>query len=172
MLGKKYGRLFPKLQAAVADMKADSLVQKFQRGQSVRVNVDDQVVTLQPNEVEVCTQPREGYVLAEEEGVTVGIETVITEELRREGLARDLVRRIQNQRKEAGFNIADWIEVYYQAGSKFTEVFAAHENYISSETLATSIKKAEPPKGAYAADYDIDGESIRLGLVRTEKTET
>ena len=168
ILGKKHGRLFPKLQAAVASMDPDDLFQKLQVDQRVEVQVDDQVISLLPEELEVRTRPKEGYALAEEQGILVGVDTVITEELKTEGLARDIVRRIQNQRKEAGFDIADQIETYYMAGSRLTEVFIAHEEYIASETLSTTIRKAEPPQGAYVADYKIEGESLKLGLVRKQ----
>ncbi len=169
MLGKKYGKLFPKLRAAVANTDTDALIERFQRDESVEVKVDDQLVTLLPEEVEVHTRPKEGYALAEEQGVLVGVDTVVTEELKKEGLARDIVRRIQNQRKEAGFDIADHIKTYYEAGAKLTEVFKTHRDYIASETLSTSIQKAEPPAGAHVADYKIDGKSLELGLIRTLK---
>ncbi|MFQ6065102.1 MAG: isoleucine--tRNA ligase [Candidatus Bathyarchaeia archaeon] len=167
VLGKKYGRLFSKLRAAVTSMDTDTLLQRLQKGQGVEVKVDDQVITLLPEEVEVHARPKEGYTLAEEEGILVAVDTVITEELKKEGLARDIVRRVQNQRKEAGFDIADHIEIYYQAGPKLTVVFTTHGDYIASETLSTSIQKAEPPAEAYVADYKLDGESLRIGLIRT-----
>jgi len=168
MLGKKHRRLFPKLQAAVARMDADSVLQQLQDDQRVEVHVDDQVISVLPDEVEVRTRPKEGYALAEEQDILLGVDTVITEELKLEGLARDIVRRIQNQRREAGFDIADQIETYYEAGSRLTEVFIAHEEYVASETLSTTIRKAEPPQGAYVADYKIEGEPLKLGLVRKQ----
>jgi isoleucyl-tRNA synthetase len=175
ILGKKYGKLFPKLQAAVAHMDADDLLQKLQEDQRVEVKVDDRAISLLPEEVEVRARPKQDYALAEEQGVLVGVDTVITEELKKEGVARDIVRRIQNQRKEAGFDIADEIETYYEAGPWPTEVFRTCEDYIASETLSTSIRKAEPPAGAipveaYVAEYEIDGDTLKLGLIRKKKT--
>ncbi|MFQ5758256.1 MAG: isoleucine--tRNA ligase [Candidatus Bathyarchaeia archaeon] len=169
VLGKKYGRLFTKLCATVASMDTDALLQKLQEDQSVEVKVDDQVISLLPEEVEVRTRPKEGYALAEEQGILVGVDTMITEELKKEGLARDIVRRIQNQRKDAGFDIADRIETYYEAGPRLAGVFITQGDYIASETLSIMIQKAEPPTGAHVADYKIDGESLRLGLLRTQK---
>ncbi len=169
ILGKKYGRLFSRLRATVTSMDTDSLLQKLQRDQGVEVKVDDQVITLLPEEVEVHTRPKEGYTLAEEEDIIVGVDTFVTEELKKEGLARDIVRRIQNQRKDAGFDIADKIETYYEAEPKLTEVFTSHGDYIASETLSTSIQNAEPPAVAHVADYEIDGESLKLGLIRTQE---
>jgi len=166
LLGKKHGKLFPKLQATVATMDTDALIQSLQKNKSVEIKVDDQVITLLPEEVEVRTQPKEGYVLVEEEDIIVGVKTVVTEELKTEGIARDIVRRIQNQRKDAGFDISDQIETYYEAGPKLTEVFNTHGEYIASETLSIFIRKAKPPERAHVANYKIEGESLRIGLIR------
>ncbi len=175
ILGKKYGKLFPKLQAAVAHMDTDDLLQKLQEDQRVEVKVDDRTVSVLLEEVEVRARPKQDYALAEEQGVVVGVDTVLTEELKKEGAARDIVRRIQNQRKEAGFDIADEIETYYEAGPWPTEVFRTYEDYIASETLSTSIRKAEPPARAipveaYVAEYEIEGDTLKLGLIRKKKT--
>ncbi|MDH5375458.1 MAG: class I tRNA ligase family protein [Candidatus Bathyarchaeota archaeon] len=170
LLGKKYGKLFPKLCATVADMDADALNQTLQKGHSIKVEVDDHVITLLPKEIEVRTQPKEGYILEKEQDIIVGVYAVVTEELKKEGLAREIVRRVQNQRKDAGFDIADQIEVYYEAGPRLTEVFSTHGNYIASETLSTSIRKAEPAEEAHVANYKINGESLRIGLTRTNHT--
>jgi isoleucyl-tRNA synthetase len=170
LLGKKYGKLFPKLRATVASMDADALLQTLQKDQSVKVKVDDQVITLLPKEIEVRTQPKEGYISEEEQGIIVGVYTVVTEELKKEGLAREIVRRVQNQRKDAGFDIADQIEIYYKAGPRFTEVFITHGDYIASETLSKSIHKIEPPEKAHVANYKIDDESLTIGLIRINHT--
>ena len=97
------------------------------------------------------------------------MEITIPEELKKEGLAREIVRRIQNQRKIAGFSIPDQIEIYYDAGSRLTEVFTAYGDYIATETLSVSTYKAEPPKGSHVTDFKIDGEPLRLGLVCAQK---
>jgi len=169
VLGKKYGRLFPRLREAVAKMDAAALIRAFEGGLGVDVEVEGRVVTLLPGEVEVRTRPRGGRALAEEEGVVVAVDTALTEGLRGEGLARDIVRRVQNQRKEAGFQIADEIETYYQAGPRLTEAFQAHGDYIAAETLSTALHRAKPPKKAHVAHYEIDGEPLTVGLVRIRR---
>jgi len=95
----------------------------------------------------------------------------VREELKTEGLARDIVRRIQNQRKDAGFDIADQIQTYYETGPKLTEVFVTHGDYIAAETLSIFIRKAKPSKGAHVANYKIEGESLRIGLIRKNNSE-
>ena len=81
------------------------------------------------------------------------------------------MRRIQNQRKEAGFDIADKIEVFYEASPQLVEVFNTFGNYIATETLSVSVQKAKPPKEAYAADFQIDGMQLKIGLVRKQDTD-
>jgi isoleucyl-tRNA synthetase len=169
-LGAKHGLLFPKLRDVVASMDSEALFRKVKEGQSVEVEVGDRIVSLLPGEVEARVLPKEGYALAEEQGILVGVRTIVTEELKKKGLARDIVRRIQNQRKKAGFDIDDQIETYFKTGSTLTEVFAAHGDYIASETLSTAIRRAEPPTEAHVADYSIDGESLKLGLIRIKKS--
>ena len=136
------------------------------KGLAVTLNVNGQTVELLPEEVEVSTKPKQGYSLAEENDVLVAVDVTITENLKKEGLARDIVRRIQNQRKEAGFNIADYIETYYEASPRLTEVFKDFGDYIASETLSKSLRNKQPPKEAHTASYKIEGEHLKIGLVR------
>ena len=165
VLGKKHGRLFPKLQDAVAAMDADTLLQTLKEHERVEVALDDKVVALQPEEIEVRTRSKEGYVLSEEEGIIVGVYTEINEDLKMEGLAREIVRRIQNQRKEAGLDIADHINVYYNTEPAIAEVFNIYGDYIASETLSKSIRQGEPPGRAHVAQYRIDGKPLKIMLI-------
>ena len=166
LLGRKYGRLLPKLAAAITQMDAASLVHELQQSQTVKLKANGRLVTLLAKELEVLTKPQEGYAVAEEQEILVGLNIVVTEGLKKEGLARDIVRRIQNQRKDAGFEIADKIKIYYAAGAQIADAFTIYGDYISAETLAAVIEKAEPPEEAHVADYTIDGENLLLGLVR------
>ncbi|OYT49977.1 isoleucine--tRNA ligase [Candidatus Bathyarchaeota archaeon ex4484_231] len=166
VLGKKHGRLFPKIREAIENADTKELVQSLNKGLAVTLNVNGQTVELLPEEVEVSTKPKQGYSLAEENDVLVAVDVTITENLKKEGLARDIVRRIQNQRKEAGFNIADYIETYYEASPRLTEVFKDFGDYIASETLSKSLRNKQPPKEAHTASYKIEGEHLKIGLVR------
>ncbi|UCC62629.1 MAG: isoleucine--tRNA ligase [Anaerolineae bacterium] len=166
VLGKKYGPLFPRLRMAVADLDAEGLAMAFRGGLSVDVDVDGQTITLLPEEVEVRFRPRAGYAVSEERGLVVGVDVAITPDLEAEGLARDLVRRIQNARKEAGFDIADRIATIYQTGPKLAAVFAKYADYIAAETLSLSLVEGEPPGEAHVEDLKLAGESLKLGLLR------
>ncbi len=86
----------------------------------------------------------------------MAVTTTITPELRREGLARELVRRIQNMRKEADFRIEDRIYTYYQAGPELREVFELFADYIKRETLSLELIEGEPEEGAYSSTFELE----------------
>jgi isoleucyl-tRNA synthetase len=128
--------------------------------------VDGERLELQPQEVLVQTHPAAGLAVAADRQATVAVDTNVTPELRAEGLAREIVRRVQALRKEAGFNIEDRILTYYQAEGVFAQVMESWSGYIRSETLSTGLVNAAPPSGAYAETYKVDGMQITLGVQR------
>jgi isoleucyl-tRNA synthetase len=166
LLGKKYGALFPKIRSALAELDHAELARRVWAGESVALEVEGQTVNLRPEELEVRTEAKEGYAVAEEAGYLVAINTTLDEELIQEGLARELVRRIQTMRKEAGFRIEDRITTYYQAGPVLRGVLEALGQYIKGETLSTELIEGELPDGAYVQTFEIEGEEITLGLVK------
>ena len=109
----------------------------------------------------------EGAALAEDDaGYAAGLDTRITPELANEGLARELVHRIQNMRKAAGFEISDRIAVYHSASPRLHDVVAAHGRYVSEETLADTIEEGSPADGVYAEEQEVDGTGITLAVRR------
>ena len=167
-LGKKYGKLYPKIREALTKIDAEITAHSLNEGKSVKLKVDGQTIELLPEEVEVATGPKQGYSLSEEEGIAVAVEVVLSADLKMEGLARDIVRRIQNQRKEAGFNIADQIETYYEAGPKLTKVFRDFGEYIAAETLSVSLNEGRIPRETHKATYKISGEIVTIGLKKVK----
>lgn len=168
VLGKKHGPLFPKLRAAVAAMPAADLARELQAGGSVTVVVDGQVIELLPEETEVRVHSKEGFSVAAESGVLVAVSTELSESLVREGLAREVVRRIQTQRKDAGFRIEDRIRAFYQTGTVLGEVFREFAAYIKQETLTDELVAGEAPAGAFRQEHTLDGEPLILGLLRID----
>jgi isoleucyl-tRNA synthetase len=107
-------------------------------------------------------------VVAEDAGYKAGVDTVVTPELAEEGLARELVHRIQNLRKAAGFDISDRIATYYQGPPRLAAVLQKHGDYVRQETLSEELVQGAPPEGAHAEDSAIgpDGEPITLAVLR------
>ena len=109
----------------------------------------------------------EGAALAgDEAGYAAGLDTRITPELADEGLARELVHRIQNMRKAAGFEISDRIVITHSASQRLRDILAAHGKYIREETLANELIEGPAPEDAYAEDQNLDGDTITLAVRR------
>ncbi len=123
-------------------------------------------IELQPEELMVSMSGRPGYVVAEEAGYAVAITTEITPELADEGLARELVRRIQEMRKSAGFDISDRIRIAHDGDTEVARVLESTQwrDYVAQETLADAI--AAGTNGAYSEQHQIDGRSVTLAVER------
>ncbi|MBN2469312.1 MAG: hypothetical protein JXN59_01210, partial [Anaerolineae bacterium] len=88
-------------------------------------------------------------------------------DLLQEGLAREIVRRVQMMRRDADFEISDHINVTYQGSEAVQAAFTAHMDYIAAETLADDVQKGSPAKGAFSQEFDIDEHELVLGIQRT-----
>jgi isoleucyl-tRNA synthetase len=150
VLGPKHGRRFPLLRRAVGEQSAADLARRFQAGLSVTVEMGDDgaPVELLPEEVEVRIQGREGYAVAEEKGLLVAVDVTLTPALAREGLARDLVRRVQTMRKDAGFQLDDRIVTTYDADAELQGVVEEWGDYIRAETLSQELVSGSVPEDA------------------------
>ena len=102
--------------------------------------------------------------MAADKVVTVGIDSTLTPELKAEGLAREVVRRIQDMRKKAGFNIEDRITTWYQASGELVQVFAAWGEYIAGETLTTQLVAGPAPADAFVEEQKVEGEAVLLAV--------
>jgi len=166
LLGPRLGARFPKVKNALATVNVAEVVAKIRSGAPVSLTVDGEPVELAANELLIQTQPATGLVVMADKGMTVGIDTAITPDLRSEGLARELVRRIQDMRKNAGFNISDRITTYYQAGDELGQVMQSWEDYLKAETLTTSLVSVPPPASAYVEEHKVDAMVIVIGVMQ------
>ena len=164
-LGRKYGRQYPKVQEAIRSLSSVEAT-VLNSGGSVKVVVDGDYIEVLPDEVEVQSVPKEDYSVMDEVGVLVGVYTVITDDLESEGLARDIVRRIQALRKEADFEINDHIVTFYDGDPEVVEVFQDEADYIMAETLSDELKQGKAPESTHSMEYEVDGVTLKLGLIR------
>jgi isoleucyl-tRNA synthetase len=167
-LGPKLGSQFPALQQRLAQADArehERWAEAVRSGQSITVRIGDTAVTLLASELLVELQPPPGWVAAEEKGVLVLLDTRMDETLRLEGLAREVVRHIQNLRKQANLELEDRIALYLQAESpELQAALQAHRDYISAETL--TVEWAGQPLGDAAARTEVKlaGRALRIEL--------
>ncbi len=101
-------------------------------------------------------------------GYAVAVESALTPELADEGLARELVHRIQNMRKAAGFEIADHIVTYHSGSDRVSEVLSEHGEYVRQETLSNELIDGEPPSDAHGEEIEVGGETVRLAVTRVD----
>jgi isoleucyl-tRNA synthetase len=165
ILGRKYGRDYPKVSDAIKALDAES-INRLVHGNAVTIKVAEKPVMILSDEVELRSVSIDNYSVVEEQDMLVGVFTVITEDLESEGLARDLVRRIQALRKDADFEINDRIVVYYMGSPEVEEVFKIEAEYIMAETLSGELINNKVPAEATAQDYEIDGLEVRLGIIK------
>ena len=169
LLGPKFGQQFPAVRAALAAVDPGAAVAALRSGAGVALTLaDGAAVTLVGDEVLVNPLPRAGFAVAAEAGAVVALDTTLTPELKAEGQAREIVRRLQDLRKTSGFEIADRITTYYTAAPGLVDALTGFAAYIKAETLSVDLLTGEPPAGAATVSDSVDGEALTLGIVKAE----
>lgn len=169
LLGPKFGARFPDVRSALAQAEPIKVAANVRAGLPVTLVVDGQAVELAPEEILVSTEPVSGLAVAADKYITVGIDATLTPELKTEGLAREIVRRVQDMRKKAGFNIEDRITTCYQAEGSLVNVFTTWGDYISAETLTTQLLDSSPVESAYVEEHTLEGEKLVLAVKQNPK---
>jgi isoleucyl-tRNA synthetase len=164
ILGPRFGRMFPKVRDALLALDPALGAVQLQAGDSLTVSVDGEQHELSGEEVLVQTESKGGLAVVSDKGVTVALDIQLTAELVQEGYARDLVRSINNMRKEAGLDISDRIDLSYQADGEVASAFIHFGPYIRQETLALRMVPGEPEDKAYQQTLSIGGQQVALAL--------
>ncbi|WP_339622973.1 isoleucine--tRNA ligase [uncultured Winogradskyella sp.] len=138
-LGPKFGKDMKLIANAVREFSAADIKNIEQNG-NIDVEINGKNITLGVEDVEITSQDIEGWLVANEGALTVALDVTINDELRKEGIARELVNRIQNLRKDSGFEVTDRIDVQLQSNPQIAEAVASNEAYIKSETLTEDLK--------------------------------
>ena len=136
-LGKRHGKLIPAIREALAAADGAALAQAAARHEAVTLTVADTQITFEPEDLLIETTSAEGYASAEEGGTLVALDTRLDDDLLREGLARELVRTVQDARKQAGLDVADRIRLRIKGSAAVEQALAAHKPLIMTETLST-----------------------------------
>ncbi len=138
-LGPRYGKLMKKINEAISSFTNED-IEKIENNPPLEIDVEGQKVVLNPEDVEIYSEDIPGWLVANDGSLTVALDVTITEELKQEGIARELVNRIQTLRKEKGFEVTDKIELFVQKSSEITNAILNNIDYICSETLAVDLK--------------------------------
>lgn len=153
VIGPKYGKLVKALTNAVKELDKNAIAALETTGE-YEVILEGQPVKISRDDVEIISHEIEGWLVESADGVTVAIDTELTEELIAEGYAREFVNRVQNMRKDAGYDVIDRINVFISGDEKLLGYVNSFSNYISNEVLAESIKSSESKNG-YKQEWKI-----------------
>ena len=169
-VGPRYGRQTPQIAKALGELDPAEAAATASAGESLRLAAGlDEPVELVPSDLVVRTLDREGFAVEREGQIQVALSTAVSEKLLWEGLAREVVNRIQRARKDAGFEVSDRIVAHLVATGTLHQAIDAHRGHIAREVLGDPLELVEelPPVGeGYQAAMDIESESLALRLER------
>ena len=153
VLGPKFGREMKQISVVVSKFSQEDIAKIEQEGE-ISVKLDTKTIILQLSDVEITSQDIEGWLVANSGPLTVALDVTIDEELKKEGVARELVNRIQNLRKESGLEVTDQIELKIQKDGYVEEAIASNEHYLKSETLTANLMLVDNLDEGIAVDFD------------------
>ncbi|HWV24148.1 MAG TPA: isoleucine--tRNA ligase [Thermomicrobiales bacterium] len=163
VLGPKYGKQLGAIRGALGQLAADDVAAQVNAGRNVALTLKDgSTIELLPEELLVTLTKKEGFAAAQSESATVVLDTELTPELIAEGKARDVVRSIQDLRRQLELNIDDRIEVRYQVSGEMADAIAAHRDWIAAEVLAASLEPADDLTDG--TDVTISGETLKVSI--------
>ncbi|MDK2754512.1 MAG: DUF5915 domain-containing protein, partial [Gammaproteobacteria bacterium] len=151
-IGKRHGRLIPAIREALSKANAAAVATAHAGGESVTLEIAGQEIEFEPDDLLIETTSASGYSSAESEGFLVGLDTKLTPELIDEGLAREIVRSIQEARKNAGLEVSDRIRLHVSGSADIDRILLSYRDWIMAETLAESWAES-----GQSPDYSVDG---------------
>uniref|UniRef100_A0A7V3RIH3 Isoleucine--tRNA ligase n=1 Tax=candidate division WOR-3 bacterium TaxID=2052148 RepID=A0A7V3RIH3_UNCW3 len=163
-LGPKFGPLSGKIGQWLKGL-GDKEIKEFLTTKVLKNDFEGKTVEITSDDVEIKKQERKDWVIVEENGYTVAINTTITPEIESEGLARELIHKIQLLRKEANFNLTDRIKIYYKTTEKLKDAISKNLDYIKNETLALEVTEGEN-RGEIEKEIEVNGIPAKLSIIR------
>ncbi|NLG36495.1 MAG: isoleucine--tRNA ligase, partial [Clostridiales bacterium] len=163
-LGPRLGRLLPAVRAELSKVDGTAFVNALNERGGADIIVEGQTLTLSAEDVLIETVQRPGYVSQSSGSLTVVLDTNLTDALRTEGFVREVVSKVQNLRKEAGFSVTDHIRLYYAGDAEGAAMIADNADFIGAEVLADAVSPGEGP--GFAKSLDINGRSMTLAAER------
>jgi isoleucyl-tRNA synthetase len=162
-LGPRFGKRMPQVAAAIETLEPAHVAEVMAHGIGVGINIEGDEHQLVPEDITLALQPLEGYEVEAEAGHAVALQLELDDELRREGLAREIVHAVQIARKDAGLEITDRIALTLAGDQDLLQAAQTHQDYLAKEVLATSVSFDGNDNGATAK---IDGRDLKIGVFR------
>ena len=159
--GPKFGKVLGELKAALASLDGSEAKKELDADSSLALDLPSGRVVLAPEDLIVSTEQKEGYFAVADGAVTVVLNTALTPDLIEEGFVREIVSKIQQMRKEAGFEVTDHIEIAHAGSAAIEKIFASHAAEISADTLCDRVTTELSDT---AREWDVNGEKVTLSV--------
>ena len=166
-IGKRYGKRVPAIRDALSEADGSAIAAAVAAGRAFDVDAGGETITFEPEDVLVESTSAEGYSCAEEGGYLVGLDTALNESLEREGLARELVRTVQDARKQAGLDVSDRITLRICGTPEVEAALDAHRDFVMEETLAVGWGEAGWTP-AFSVEHSLGDTQWAIGLARAD----
>ena len=164
-LGPKYGKYMKQIAALVATFTQEQIAAVESNAETI-LSIEGEELTTTAADYDITSEDMPGWLVASEGKLTVALDITISDELRREGVARELVNRIQNIRKESGFEVTDKIRVEIELNAATESAVESFANYIAQQTLAVEVKAVATPAGERVIDSELDEEPLKIAVSR------
>ncbi len=161
-LGPRFGKKVNPVANAIRALSGQQIA-SLEKAGSITLDVDGEAITVSLDDMEIIRTEIKGWVVQSEEGVTVALDLELNDELIDEGIAREFVNRVQNLRKDSGFEVTDRIMITFEAPEKIRNAVNRFKGYISSETLSAEISENGIAGGQ---DFEIDGIKFKISIVK------
>ncbi len=163
-LGPKFGKQLGEIRNALMNIDGSAAKAQLDNNGVLKLNISIGDIELAPEDLLIEAVQKEGFFTVSDRGITVALDTCLTEELIVEGFVRELVSKLQTMRKEAGFNVTDHINITIEGSEKVTDIAVSKASDITGDTLADSIIVAKAE--GYVKEWDINGEKVTIGVKR------
>ena len=164
-LGPRYGKYMKQIAALVAQFGQEQ-IEQVETGALTSLDIDGQTIEFTAADFEIASEDMPGWLVASEGKLTVALDITVTDELRREGVARELINRIQNIRKDSGLEVTDKIEVEIEAVPQVADSVGEYAAYIGSQTLALKVECTAEPSGTFVVESEIDEQPLRIAITK------
>ena len=164
-LGPKYGKYMKQIAALTAAFTQEQIA-AVESAPETTLDLGGERITVTAADFEITSEDMPGWLVTSEGKLTVALDITVTDDLRREGVARELINRIQNIRKDSGFEVTDRIRVEIEAKEAVVGAVAAYADYIGQQTLARDVRTAALPEGEFVVDSEIDEEPLKIAVTK------
>lgn len=171
LIGKRFGKLIPALRKAIQESDGRDIAKNVREGRETVLVLNDEEHSLEPEAFLLDAKSPEGYTALEERGYLAALNTQLTPELVQEGLARDVIRLVQNARKNAGLEVSDTVRLSLQVDGDVAGAVQTHLKTIQNEVLAAEVSFEPSSDAEYTEEAEIEGTPLTISLSKAEKPE-